>query len=76
PINTISNKEYMALVIVSAGWVYFVWANLVFAHTIDIQKIHFARQQVGDNTVVYLRPITQRNYFSECLYCPMVARYG
>ena len=31
--------------------------------TIDFQKIHFARQQGGDNTVVYLRPITQRNYF-------------
>jgi hypothetical protein len=34
---------------------------------IDFQKIHFARQQGGDNTVVYLRPITQRNYFSESL---------
>ena len=31
PIKTISNKEYMALIIVSAGWVYFVGANLVFA---------------------------------------------
>ena len=30
PIKTISNKEYMALIIVSAGWVYFVGANLVF----------------------------------------------
>jgi predicted transposase/invertase (TIGR01784 family) len=34
---------------------------------IDFQKIHFARQQGGDYTVVYLRPITQRNYFSESL---------
>jgi hypothetical protein len=34
---------------------------------IDFQKIHFARQQGGDHTVVYLRPITQRNYFSESL---------
>ena len=37
-------------------------------HVIDFQKINFARQQGGDNTIVYLRPITQRNYFSECLY--------
>lgn len=35
---------------------------------IDFQKIHFARQQGGDYTVVYLRPITQRKYFFECLY--------
>jgi hypothetical protein len=35
--------------------------------SIDFQKIHFARQQGGDYTVVYLRPITQRNYFSESL---------
>ena len=35
---------------------------------IDFQKIHFARQQGGDHTVVYLRPITPRNYFSESLY--------
>jgi hypothetical protein len=41
--------------------------------TIDIQKIHFARQQGGDNTVVYLRPITQRSYFSECLYVASTA---
>jgi acyl carrier protein len=32
---------------------------------IDFQKIHFARQQGGDNTVVYLRPITPRNYFRQ-----------
>jgi hypothetical protein len=26
---------------------------------IDFQEIHFTRQQRGDNTAVYLRPITQ-----------------
>jgi hypothetical protein len=35
PINpkpkVISNKEYTALIVVSASWVYFVGANLVFA---------------------------------------------
>jgi hypothetical protein len=36
--------------------------------SIDFQKIHFARHQGGDYTVVYLRPITPRNYFSENLY--------
>jgi hypothetical protein len=36
--------------------------------SIDFQKIHFARQQGGDYTVVCLRPITPRNYFSESLY--------
>jgi hypothetical protein len=29
--KVISNKEYMALIIVSASWVYFVGANLFFA---------------------------------------------
>ena len=33
PIKTISNKEYMALIIGSAGWVYLVGANLAFAPT-------------------------------------------
>ena len=32
--KVISNKEYTALIIVSASWVYFVGANLVFAPTI------------------------------------------
>jgi hypothetical protein len=47
------------------------WKNenlLWLRYTIDFQKIHFARQQGGDYTVVYLRPITPRNYFSESLY--------
>jgi hypothetical protein len=39
----------------------------IFLMYIDFQKIHFARQQGGDYTVVYLRPITPRNYFSESL---------
>jgi len=30
----ISNKEYTALIIVSASWVYFVGANFVFALSI------------------------------------------
>jgi hypothetical protein len=30
---------------------------------IDFQKNNFARQQGGDYTVVYLRPITPRNFF-------------
>jgi len=32
--KVISNKEYTDLIIVSASWVYFVGANLVFAPTI------------------------------------------
>lgn len=33
-----------------------------------LSEIHFARQQEGDHTVVCLRAITPRNYFSESLY--------
>jgi hypothetical protein len=36
---------------------------------IGFHKIHFARQQGGNYPVVHLRPVTPRNYFSECLYC-------
>jgi hypothetical protein len=40
-------------------------SNAAALLSIDFQKIHFARQQGEDHTAVYLRPITQRNYFSE-----------
>jgi hypothetical protein len=48
----------------------------LFCKYIMNQKIHFARQHGGDNAVVYLQAITQRNYFSECLWTKRYVRFN
>jgi len=51
-VKWISNKEYMALIVVSASWVYFVGANLVFALSIGrIQDSPLLLPDGGDTRI-------------------------
>jgi len=52
PRYVISNKEYTAMIIVSASWVYFVGANLVFALSVGrIQDSPLLLPDGGDTRI-------------------------
>jgi len=65
----ISNKEYTALIIVSASWVYFVGANLVFAlSTGRIQDSPLLLPDGGDTRInVWPKQLSMHKHLAETL---------